>query len=97
VGTILHRTHLPLQKWLLALLLALSANAGLSSRRLAHELEVSKDTALRISTKIRAAMADRTQRELLFRLVEVDTAVEGRRRGRHRDALPIHADAGAVA
>ncbi len=83
VGTILHQTHLPLQKWLLALVLALGANAGLSARQLARQLDVSKDTALRVSTKIRGAMADRAQRELLMRLIEID-------------ASPIQADMGAA-
>ena len=92
VGTIFHRTHLPLQKWLLALVLALRENAGLSARHLARELGVSKDTALRVSTRIRAAMADGHQRELLLKLI----AIEEYERWRHHK-VNTQTDAGDTA
>src|SRR3984893_13816928 len=65
VGTIFHHTHLPLQKWLLAVSIVLNAKKGLSARQLARDLEVNKNTGWRMGMQIRKAMAEREQRELL--------------------------------
>lgn len=77
VGTIFHHTHLPLQKWFLAVTLILNAKKGLSSRQLSRDLKVNKDTAWRIGMKIREAMAESEQRTLLTGLVEVDETYIG--------------------
>jgi transposase-like protein len=65
VGTIFHHTRLPLQKWFLAVTLILNAQKGISSRQLARDLKVNKDTAWRISMKICEAMSEQEQRNLL--------------------------------
>jgi len=39
VGTIFHRTHLPIQKWFLAIAIILNAKKGLSAR---HRINESK-------------------------------------------------------
>lgn len=72
VGTIIHSTHLPLQKWFLALRLTLGAKTALSARQLAGDLDVSKNTAWRIAMKIREGIANPEQRDLLARLIEAD-------------------------
>jgi len=77
VGTIFHHTHLPLQKWFLAITLILNAKKGISARQLARDLGVNKDTAWRISMKIREAMMERGQRDLLTGIVEVDETYIG--------------------
>lgn len=77
VGTIFHHTHLDLQKWFLAVTLILNAKKGISARQLSRDLEVNKDTAWRISMKIRDAMAQAHQRELLTGLVEMDETYVG--------------------
>lgn len=77
VGTIFHHTHLPLQKWFLAVSLILNAKKGISSRQLSRDLHVHKDTAWRISMKIREAMRDSWQRELLSGVVEMDETYIG--------------------
>lgn len=74
VGTIFHHTHLPCQKWFLAVVLMLNAKKGLSGRQLSRDLKVNKDTAWRISMKIREAMEEPAQKELLTGLVEMDKA-----------------------
>jgi transposase-like protein len=84
VRTIFHRTHLPLQKWFLALSLTLNARKGLSARQLGRDLGVTKDTAWRIAMKIREAMAETEQRRLLNGLVEMDETYLGARRPRRR-------------
>jgi transposase-like protein len=77
VGTIFHHTHLPLQKWFLAVSLILNAKKGLSSRQLARDLDVHRNTAWRISMQIRKAMMQSQQRELLTGLVEADETYVG--------------------
>jgi len=77
VGTIFHHTHLPLQKWLLAVSLVLNTKKGLSARQIARDLEVNKNTGWRMGMQIRKAMAEREQRELLTGIVEMDEVYIG--------------------
>ena len=55
VGTIFHHTHMPLQKWFLAVMLMLNAKKGLSALQLSRDLSVNKNTAWRITMQIRKA------------------------------------------
>ncbi len=84
VGTIFHKTHLPLQKWFLAVSLVLNAKKGLSALQLSRDLQVNKNTAWRIAMQIRKAMTQREHRTLLTGIVEMDeTYVGGKpRKGR---------------
>ena len=77
VGTIFHHTHLPLQKWFLAVTLMLNAKKGLSALRLSRDLQVNKNTAWRITMKIREAMTQAEHRELLTGVVEMDETCVG--------------------
>lgn len=77
VGTIFHHTHLPLQKWFLAVALVLNAKKGLSARQLARDLEVNKNTGWRMAMQIRKAMEQRDQRDLLTGVVEMDETYVG--------------------
>jgi transposase-like protein len=77
VGTIFHHTHLPLQKWFLALSIVLNAKKGLSAHQLARDLEVHKNTGWRMAMQIRKAMAESDQRELLTGIVEMDETYIG--------------------
>lgn len=65
VNTIFHHTHLPLQKWLLAISLILNAKKGVSSRQLARHLEVNHKTGWYLAMRIRNAMLESDQRALL--------------------------------
>jgi len=87
VGTIFHHTHLPLQKWFLAIMLMLNAKKGLSALQLSRDLDVNKNTAWRIAMQIRKAMTQAEQRGLLTGLVEMDEAYIGGkpRKGNCRD------------
>lgn len=88
VGTIFHHTHLPLQKWFLALSLILNAKKGISSRQLARDIEVTKNTAWSMQMRIREAMID--QGTLLSGVIEMDeTYIGGKpRKGNKRDDDP---------
>jgi transposase-like protein len=87
VGTIFHHTHLDLQKWFLAVCLTLNAKKGVAARQMARHLDVHKDTAWRMNMKIRGAMAEREQRELLTGLVECDETYIG---GKPRPGTGFH-------
>ena len=85
VGTIFHKTKLPLQKWFLAINLILNAKKGLSALQLSRDLHVNKNTAWRIAMQIRKAMTQAEQRELLTGVVEMDeTWIGGKPRKRNK-------------
>lgn len=71
VGTIFHHTHLDLQKWFLGISLILNAKKGISSRQLARDLGVNKNTAWYMGKRIRKAMFE--QRELLQGIYPLET------------------------
>lgn len=75
VDTIFHHTHLPLQKWFLAISLVLNAKKGISARQLARDLEVNKNTAWYMGMRIRNAMFE--QPELMRGIVEMDECYIG--------------------
>ncbi len=72
VNTIFHDTRLPLQKWFLALTLVLNAKKGVSSRQLARDLRVNKNTAWYLAMRIRNAMTQTDERQLLMGVMEMD-------------------------
>ncbi len=81
VATIFHHTHLPLQKWFLALAIILNAKKGGSALQLSRDLAVNKNTAWYLAMRIRKAMVDSKQRELLEGVVEMDeTCIGGKPR-----------------
>lgn len=65
VGTLFQRTHVPLQRWFFAVYLIFSAKKNISARKLAGELNVNKNTAWYLATRIRKAMAEVGHRDLL--------------------------------
>jgi len=65
VQTVFHHTHLPLQKWFLAIALLLNTRKGITVQQLAQDLGVNKNTAWYIGQRIRTAMLDMEQRELI--------------------------------
>lgn len=77
VRTIFHHSHVPLQKWFLAVSLVLNAKKGIAARQLARDLEVNKNTAWRMGMKIREAMNESEQRNILSGLVEMDETYIG--------------------
>jgi transposase-like protein len=98
VNTIFHHTHLDLQKWFLAISLMLNAKKGISARQLARDIEVNKNTAWYLNMRIRRAMLDSAERELLTGICEMDeTYIGGKprpggpplRRGRGTKKQPV--------
>ena len=69
-GTIFQKTKVPLQKWFLAIALALRTEKSLSSHRLARDLDLNQKTAWYMAMRIREAMAG--DLEMLVGIVGVD-------------------------
>lgn len=70
VGTIFHRTHLPLQKWFLAIILLLSNVQYISVRQLAKHVGVNRNTGWYMITRIYKALETSEQRTLLQNLFD---------------------------
>ena len=82
-GTIFQGTHIPLQKWFLALGLMIHAKKSLSSYQLARDLELTQRTAWYMQQRIRAAMAG-DDGSLLQGIIEADETYLGGK-PRHKD------------
>lgn len=85
-GTIFSDSHLPLQKWFIAIALMLNAKKGLSAKQLERDLGVNYRTAWYLAHRIRKAMEDGDGLKLTG-TVEIDeTYIGGKQRG-HKGKL----------
>lgn len=76
VKTLFHKSHHPLQKWFLLIVLMLNGKKGVSESQLARDIGVPQPTVWLMCHKIRKAMqAD--QGELLQGIVEIDEFYSG--------------------
>ncbi len=102
VGTIFHKTRIPLQKWFLAISLIMNAKKGVSALQLSRDLKVNKNTGWRIAMQIQKAMNQAEQRNMLTGIIEMDETYIGgkprkgkgkddppRKRGRGTDKTPV--------
>ena len=77
VRTGFHHTHVPLQKWFLAIALMLNARKGISALQLSRDLNMSKNAAWRLTMRIRMAMFEFETPRVLTGDVEMDEAYIG--------------------
>ncbi len=75
VGTIFHDSNLSLPKWYLAISLILNAKKGISSRQLARDLGINKNTAWYLQMRLRKAM--HYDDSILTGIVEADETYIG--------------------
>lgn len=82
-GTIMHRSHLPLRKWFLAIYLMCESKKGMSANQLKRTLGVQYRTAWHLCHRIREAMGnDPFTGPTLVGVIEVDeTMIGGKKRG----------------
>ena len=85
-GTIMHDSHLPLRKWMVAIYLMCESKKGISALQLHRTLGVARRTAWYLAHRIREAMAnDPLEGPTLFGVIEVDeTCVGGKTTGKGR-------------
>jgi transposase-like protein len=76
-GTVMHGSHIPLFKWLLAIFLVTHDKRGYSAMSLAHEIKVSRRSAAYLLERLRSAMALKAMGEVLDTWVEIDDAFIG--------------------
>ena len=97
-GTIMHRSHLPLRKWFLAIYLMCESKKGMSANQLKRSLGCQYKTAWYLCHRIREAMGnDPFTGPTLFGVVEVDeTLIGGRAKGRENALENKHWVAGAI-
>lgn len=88
-GTLFHDSHLPLQKWFMAIALMVESKKGISANQVKRHIGVTYKTAWYVCHRIREAMQEHEPLKLgdESTTVEIDeTLVGGRKRGAGRKA-----------
>src|SRR5215475_10693872 len=90
VGTIFEDSHIPLNKWLMAIHLLCSSKKGMSAHQLHRMLGVTYKSAWFMAHRIRYMMSQPSFKKKLFGVVEADeTYVGGKRRGEGGRGRPV--------
>jgi transposase-like protein len=79
-GTIFHDSHLPLQKWFVAIYLMIESKKGISANQMKRTLNVSYKTAWYLCHRIRATMTTETGKQLGGSIEVDETWVGGKKK-----------------
>lgn len=77
VGTVMEKTHLPLQVWFWAIYLVATDKRGCSAAQLSRQLELPYNTAWFLLHRIRKAMVEREKNYVLRGVIEFDDSYFG--------------------
>mgnify|MGYP002624621300 CR=1 FL=1 len=93
-GTVMHRSHLPLKKWFLAMYFMSQDKRGISAVRLSQVIGVTYKAAWYLLTRLRKAMGQRDDTHTLSGTIEFDDAffggpTKGKKRGRGTEKAKV--------
>ena len=93
-GTILAESNIPLHKWLMAMYLLNTNLKGVSSMKLARELEITQKTAWFLAHRIRKAFEDQQEAKFVSPVEVDETYMGGKYSNMHKSRKPRMSGAG---
>ncbi|MFC1561899.1 IS1595 family transposase [candidate division KSB1 bacterium] len=77
VGTVMEKSHIPIKKWLLAIILLTSSKKGISAHQVHRMLGISYEAAWFMCMRIRTAMSEDIAIQKLSGIIEIDNGYVG--------------------
>ena len=94
-GSTFERSHIPLDKWLLAMYMVLTARKGISSLQLSKELSITQRSAWFLLARLRESLGGDPGGKLKG-IVEIDEAFIGGKEANKHEWKKLHAGRGTV-